>query len=140
MSIFRTIATVLELLPENHPILVERREQEASQVNLFTDIFKGMDEETERVLDEIIKELEGDGIIGGFTPRDRPHFPTTPDREESFMQRRISFYNDYIRSLNNEETMGKAGAITIFTLWTIFFLGVLPYAVWRICQQGWPFI
>jgi hypothetical protein len=129
MNPWRAIASICEVLPDNHPILVER-EKENSQVNLFTDFLTHhLDKEVEEVIDGMLKELEGDRVVGGFTPRGH----------DSFMRGRINYYNEYIRACRNEETTAKIGVGLIFIGWTLFWIGMVPYAAWKLTEWGWPY-
>lgn len=69
----------LEILPDDHPILIER-----DKVNLFTDIFSKdigeLTEEQERVIDEILHELESSEAQDyGFIERCRHYISELED-------------------------------------------------------------
>ena len=115
---FDKVEFMLEVLPDDHPILIERQrlaeteyryrredgepdgELPQEDVKLFTDLFdpdkaNQLTDEANKVLDEMMEELNGDGVIG--RRREALHFPdgTIVDYDEY----EVTFYKEFIRPI-----------------------------------------
>ena len=148
-----------ERLEAEQDILVVKRNAEAPKIALFTDIFTDFDrrkeEEREKVLDEILRELSGDGVVGvrqeGSTlivergtaidveeqwARDSLWNMVFPGLYRSRISGRLSlklgFLWDRVKAVKEVIFETKTMVAIIMTLWTIFWLVGVPVGYYYI--------